>query len=578
MGGMLIKGGSVVDGTGAPAFKSDVRVKDGLIAEIGQNLTAAAGERVIDAAGCIVSPGFIESHTHFDATMWWAPDMDPLPGYGVTTSIMGNCGFSAAPLSADPKVREAVQNEVIGIFSFFEDIPAQPFKEKLTWDWNTWSEYKKSMEAHVKTATNTAAFVGHIPLRLAVLGLDAWDRAATPDELKQMCALLHDALAAGAMGLSTNVLDHDGSGRPVPTFAADDAEWNALFDVLEQYPAAQFQVSLDIFIHQTAAKWIEKLATLLGDRKIRVQWAGGIPTLQFQQPLLKDLEELKKRYEKEGKDFWTGYAHIPVTSSINVQQSLMFAQSDEFVWHEVVECKSQEEKLAKLKDPEWRARARYSWDHKAHPWSPFGGQRMILLDSENGVGPVNITVPELAKQTGKHGSDALADWLIANGLFSTIHMMPFEMMDDVVEDLLMDPMTIGNISDAPAHGQMLCGGGENMILFSTWVKDKKRISVEQAVHVQTGKLARAFNFADRGELKTGKRADITIFNIDEIDRREMKKVYDVPDGKGGFIWRWTRDAAPVRYTIVNGEVTFENGAFTGALPGEVIGPQLVAAH
>ena len=129
--------------------------------EVGANLKAAADERVVDAAGCIVSPGFIESHTHFDATMWWQPDMDPLPGYGVTTVIMGNCGFTTAPVPTDPKVRD----EVIGIFSFFEDIPPEPFKQLLPWDWSTWSEYKKSMQANLRTAANFGAYKGHIPLR-----------------------------------------------------------------------------------------------------------------------------------------------------------------------------------------------------------------------------------------------------------------------------------------------------------------------------------------------------------------------------------------------------------------------------
>ena len=212
MSDLLIKGGTVVDGTGAAAYKADVRIKDGVIAEIGDDLRPD-GEKTYFADGCIVAPGFVESHTHYDATMWWQPDLDPLPGYGVTTIIMGNCGFSAAPISRD----EAARNEMIKIFSFFEDIPEGPFLQNLPWDWEKWSEYKASMVRNVRVPANYASFVGHLALRLAVMGLEAWDRAATPEEIARMAELLDDALAAGALGMSDNLFDHDGSNRPVPT-------------------------------------------------------------------------------------------------------------------------------------------------------------------------------------------------------------------------------------------------------------------------------------------------------------------------------------------------------------------------
>ena len=188
---LLIKGGTVVDGTGAPAYKSDVRIKDGVIAEIGVDLRPD-GEKTYFADDCYVTPGFVESHTHYDATMWWQNDLDPLPGYGVTTIIMGNCGFSAAPISRE----EAARNEMVKIFAFFEDIPEGPFLQNLPWDWEKWSEYKASMVKNVRVPANYGAFVGHLALRLAVLGLEAWDRAATPAEIAKMAELLDDALAA----------------------------------------------------------------------------------------------------------------------------------------------------------------------------------------------------------------------------------------------------------------------------------------------------------------------------------------------------------------------------------------------
>jgi N-acyl-D-aspartate/D-glutamate deacylase len=572
MSGLLISGGTVIDGTGASAHRADVRVVDGRIAEIGPGLRAKTGERVVDATDCYVTPGFIESHTHYDGTMWWQPDLDPLPGYGVTTTIMGNCGFSAAPISDDPKVK----SEIARIFSFFEDIPEKPFLSELPWDWRSWSDYRASLERHLKVAANYGAFVGHLALRLAVLGEEAWERAATPAEIARMVALLDDALKAGAMGLSTNMLDHDGKGRPVPTFKADDAEWTALIETLARYPGVSMEVALDTVIHLTAESSIKRLAKLCDGHKVRVQWAGGVPNLQFQEALVEPLKALHEGFKRDGKDYWAGYAHVPITSVINIRHSLIFAQADDFVWHEVVQADTDEKKLALLKDPDWRARARYSWDHKALKHSPFGKpENLILLDSENGVGPVNVHVVDIAREKGIHPSDALADWFIANGLDSTIHMTPFGMIDDVVADLLRDPMTVGNISDAPAHGQMFCGGGYNMVLFDDWVK-KGRLTVEEAVYIMTGKLADYFNLTDRGTLAVGKRADIAVFNLDEVAMRDIKKVRDVPNGDGGMTWRWTRPPAPVRLTLVNGVPTFEGGKFTGAFPGEMVSPTIGA--
>lgn len=566
----LIQGGQVVDGSGAASFQADVRIRDGVITEIGRALVPTAEETVHDASGCYVSPGFIESHTHFDGTMWWQPDLDPLPGYGVTTVVMGNCGFALAPLPQDPDARA----EVVKIFSFFEDIPERPFFENLPWDWQSWPEYKQSMERSIKVPTNYATFVGHIAIRLAAMGMDAWSRAATPAEVKKMCHELELALEAGALGLSTNLMDHDGTDRPVPSLHADDTEVRALLEVLARHQGATLQIVIDTVMRMTAVASLERVERLIGELPIRLQWAG-LPTLQWQkdfgiqEPLLK----MHERYAREGRDFYTGYAHVPVTTVISFDQSLLFAQSNEYVWHEVVTATDAEAKFALLQDPEWRARARHSWDELALPTSPFRNPRPLLLDqSQNGTGPINITLGDYADSLGLHPSDAFAEWLLANGMDSTATAPDWDRDDSMIERLFKDPYTVGNISDAGAHGQMFCGAGDNIMLFTQFVREQGVLSVEEAVYVQTGKLADFFGFADRGKIEEGKRADITVFALDEVQRQPKRKVYDVPDGQGGTTWRWTRDAAPMRLTLVNGVATFEEGKATGAWPGEAISP------
>ena len=568
MSAILIKGGTVIDGSGAPAQKADVRVRDGLITAIAADLSPADGERVVDAKGCHVTPGFIESHTHFDGTIWWQPDMDPLPGYGVTTTIMGNCGFSAAPVHDDP----AVRREMVGIFSFFEDIPEKPFLQELPWDWKTWPEYRQSMTSKVKTAANYGAFVGHIAIRLAAMGMDAWNRAATAEEITRMAGMLDEALAAGAMGLSTNFLDHDGNDRPVPTLLADDAEFTALIDVLARYPGTSLQVVLDTFMRMTAPDSTARLARLCAGKPVRVQW-GGVPTLMFQKFIQGPMIDLHEQFKKDGLDFWTGYAHTGLTSVLSVNRSLIFAQSNDYVWHEVVLTETEAGKLALLKDPAWRARARESWDTQAWEHAPMRNpDRLLLENSDNNHGPVGITLAEYARSLGVHHSDAMAEWIVNNGIQSTVQMAPFDLDEDMIVRLIKDPNSVGNINDAPAHGQMLCGAGENLELITKYWRERGLITLEEAIYCMTGKLAGHFCLKDRGILREGMRADITVFHLDEIATRKKKKVHDVPDGDGGFIWRWTRDAAPMRLTLVNGVPTFENGAFTQALPGEMLSP------
>ena len=571
MSDMLIRGGTVIDGTGAPGYAADVRIAGDRIAEIGQGLTPAAGEKIIDAAGCYVTPGFIEAHTHYDAPMWWQPELDPLPGNGVTTIVTGNCGFTAAPISRDEEARL----EMVKIFSFFEDIPLEPFLKHLPFDWHSFSEYRRSVEAKVKLPTNMAVFVGHIALRLTVMGKEAWERAATKDEIARMAALLEDALQAGALGLSDNLLDHDGQNRPIPTLKAEDDEFMALFDVLDRHPGACYQVIIDNIMRHTGPAQTERMTRMLKGRGFRVQIAGAIPFREYSRERVAPMKERIDKMRAEGIDVWPGYAHVALTAQISIFKSLLFAQSNDYVWHEVVLAETDEEKAAILRDPDWRARARESWDTKCWPISPMNNCDRLLLTrigSDNGAGPFDMTLLEYAEQLGVHRSDAMAEWFLANGVRSAVRMAPDALIEDLVVELMNDPNTVGNISDAGAHQQMLCGGGENILLFTKYVRDLKAISVEQAVHIQTGKLARHFNLADIGEIKVGKRADIAVFDLAELQRHDMQRVYDADDGMGGATWRYSRPAAPMRVTIVGGEVTFDGERYTGAKPGTWLSP------
>lgn len=566
---ILIKGGTVVDGTGAPAYKADVRVAGGRIVEIGSDLKAGTGERAFDAAGCYVTPGFIETHNHYDGGVWWSPNLDPLPAYGGTTSINGNCGFSIAPA---PTGADEVR-DVIDIFNYFEDIPEEPMRGIVPWDWTKWSEYKASMQRNVRLPLNFCSFCGHIPLRLSVMGQDAWSRAATADEIAQMCALLDDALAAGAMGLSSNYLDYDKYERPLPSQQADDAEFAALLGVLARYPGATFQVILDYFMRMTGNDTLERMGRLARQAGVRMQWAG-MPGLEYMKPQLARAKELHEQFKAEGLPFYTAFNVISPTSVINFGRTLVFGQNGNPVWQDMVNQPGWEAKAAMLADPAWRDKARESWNNQfAHSYL-HDPSAMLLRESESGFGPVGMTLADYMAQTGiAHASDAMAQWVLDNGQESTILKRSWEKNEDVMIKLLNDSNSLANVTDAGAHGKLFCGAGYTAFLLTDYVRDRKIISIEQGVHMLTWRIAEFFGLHDRGTIEVGKAADITVFNLDEIEMRPEKKTWDVWDGTGGRTYRYTRDPAPMRLTMVNGEPTFDRGEFTGRYPGQFVGPE-----
>ncbi len=571
---ILIKGGIVVDGSGAPAYAADVRVADGRIVEIGTGLKAGQGERVVDAKGCYVTPGFIETHNHWDGGVWWNPNLEPLPAYGATTSINGNCGFSLAPA---PDGDENI-GDVIDIFNYFEDIPEEPMRAIVPWDWKKWSEYKASMQAKVKLPLHFAAFCGHIPLRLCAMGQDAWKRAATPAEIETMCGLLDDALAAGAMGLSSNYLDYDKYERPLPSQQADDAEFEALLGVLARYPGATFQVILDYFMRKVGNEQLERMGRLAHQAGVKMQWAG-MPGLEFMKPQLARAEELHEQFKAQGLPFYTAFNVVSPTSVINFVRTLVFGQNGNPVWQDMVNQSGWEAKAAKLADRAWLDAARLSWDEQFDHSFLHDPSAMLLRESESGFGPIGLTLADYMAQTGiTHASDAMARWVLDNGQESTILKRSWPKNEEVMIKLLNDSHSLANVTDAGAHGKLFCGAGYSAFLLTDYVRDRKVLSLEQAVHMLTWRLAEFFGLHDRGLIELGKVADITVFNLDEIEMRPEKKTYDVWDGTGGRTYRYTRDPAPMRLTLVAGVPTFDYGEFTGRYPGEFVGPELGAGE
>jgi N-acyl-D-amino-acid deacylase len=562
MGDILVRGGTVVDGTGARAQRADVRVRDGVITEIAPELTPD-GEGVIDATGAYVTPGIIDTHTHLDGAMWWNPTLDPLPSQGNTSMVFGNCGNSIAPLAG------AQRDEIVDLLCFLEDLPLDAFHQEIPWTWEGWPEYARAL-ADQPTTVNFGGYLGHLALRTFVMGADAWERAATTDETARMAAMLDDGLRAGAMGLSVNHFDKDRTLRPVPGFFAGDDEYRALFEVVARHRPATVQMITRFNDPDHDVEDAERFGRLCRDAGVRAQWPGIPMNVRDDEhrPLVWDAHH---RIQAAGSDFWPVVPFKPLAPFFGFERSIVFQRVP--AWNDLLNGPD-ELKLPMLADPAWRDRARTDWDNRTHSSQSRIDRphEMLLAISETGAGPLDISLADYASSRDLHISDALAEWVLANGIRSIMVGTPERLSEPDIVTALREPRTLTNINDSGAHLQLFSGAGEHMYLFTHYVRDAGLLTIEEAVHCLTGRTADFFGLSDRGVVAPGKAGDLAVFALDEIELRREERRYDVPHGT----WRFTRPPAGFRATVVGGTPTWLDGADTGARPGGVLRPTSVA--
>jgi N-acyl-D-amino-acid deacylase len=561
VGDFLVRGGSVIDGTGGAAFRGDVRVRDGRIAEIGPGLRPD-GERELDASGAVVTPGFIDTHTHFDPSVFWAPSADPMPQHGVTTVLTGNCSLSLAPLRAEHRL------ELSSVFSYIEDLPERAFETAIPWSWETYAEYRDAMRGR-GFGVNVAPLVGHTPLRLFVMGSDAWERPATGDEIRQLAALLDDCLRDGAFGLSTSFFDRDADNRLVPSQFADDAEFGALLDVLgARDRILEFVPDFSNQPDGTLAG-IDRMGELCGPRNVVMTWNllafQAMDDGAFGRQLLKLTEEQLAT----GVRVFPQVSPRPFDLKINWEASLSFMGLPNG-WHQFITTHGAEKRKL-LEDPQWRALARTEWDavprSVAFPHREPELVRFISVTRDDNRRWLGRSLADLVVERGGHPSDVLADWVLENDCNPGVLATGLANGDPAgVAELVNHPHTIVSASDAGAHLEMMCAAGDTTLLLTRHVRDRGDLSLEQAVHELTGRQAEVFGFIDRGRLVPGAHADMTVFALDDLAWSDEEFVSDVPEGGS----RMRRPPGGYRYTTVEGVVVQEEGQLTGANPGSIV--------
>ena len=541
MADLLVRGGTIVDGTGGAPRVGDVRVRGGVIAEVGERLRPE-GEREIDASGALVTPGLIDPHTHYDMEMFWDPGLDPLPNYGMTTAIMGNCGLGLAP------VRDDVRDGLADLMCFIEELPFALAEQSVPWNWSTWADYH-AVASQTPTTVTLFAYTAHNALRAFVMGREAWERPANATERERIASLLDEALRHGSLGLSSNWFDTDRNRELVPSRLADDAELDALMNVLARHPHASFQVLARS--HEDRRRVLEK-AHVRGVRAMSLgDGTGGV-------------------IREEGLTVWRlAGGNEPFQPRMGFDSTIAAAAVP--AWHELINLCPHEDKLRRLADADWRARARHDWDHPLNEQNTFdesGLHVFILSDSETGAGPVDVSLRTLADERGLHPSDALADWVLENGIGSRFMKLVVRPdIDDATRIANMqsgfeDPYALMGGTDAGAHLRMFCGAGSNLYLLTHWVREEQALSIQQAIHCMTARNAAFFSLRDRGVIEVGRRGDLAVFALDEIETRPFERRYDLPDGG----WRFSRPDAGFRATIVGGIPTVLEGVATGARP------------
>ncbi len=548
---ILIKGGLVVDGTGAPGFLADVALKDGRIAGVGASLAGDA-RKVVDASGRVVAPGFIDPHTHFDVQLLWDGAARPALEHGITAVVPGNCSLSLAPL------RAADRRAVVGMFQQIEEMPPQAFTEAFEWTWEDFAGYRAALEKNL--SINVAPLVGHSVIRLWVMGPEAQERAASAAEITAMGDVLRQCLEAGAVGLSTSFVDVDENGRPVPSRFATFEELDGLSAVLGEF-GRMLQIVPEFYDVDLTIARIDQLAELSLKHGIPTTFSPVFDSTLTPENAPRSLARVEEQFAR-GARVWPQMQTRPIDISFSLlRPSLFFARYPR--WVRVLRLPL-EQRIAALTDPDTVAKM-------VADTGPDGGLKAMgdLIARGGDRAPEGMAgrlLTDIAADRGEPVALALINLSLENGL--DVAFLAANRGHDVTDrigPMLANPLVHIGASDGGAHLASFATYGDTGYLFSEYVRKSGSLSLEAAVKKITSDTAEIWGLKDRGTLKEGWAGDVVVFDAATIGRGEERPAFDMPGGG----MRYVRDAIGVHTVVVNGEVAWADGGYTDSASGTV---------
>ena len=569
---LLVRGGTIVDGSGGEPFAGDVAIRDGVIVSVGA-FTGEARE-VIDATGLTVTPGFVDIHTHYDGQAIWSEELSPSSSHGVTTVVIGNCGVGFAPC------RDADHDRLIRLMEGVEDIPGVVMAEGLSWDWESFPDYLNALEARPRDI-DVAALLPHSPLRVFVMGERGAQReAATADDLERMQALTREALDAGAIGFATSrlLIHRTKAGENIPSYQADVEELKAIAGAMRDVDTGVLQMVLDA----PFSSWTDELAHLLTVAK-----AAGRPatftlgTSNTGEPVWQDALRICEEANEQGLKISPQILPRPVGMICGFElSSHPFSLCPSY---EAIAALPLDQQLPHLRDPEFRAKLVAEKPHDGHPlammtrnWDwifPLSDPPNYEPPAESSVGAqarsLDITPEEVAYDLLMNGGDGKGMLYNTLGNFYNGRL-------DTIHDLITHPDTVMGLGDGGAHYAAICDASYPTFLLTYWTRDRDgpRLSIPQAVRALTSRPAETMGLRDRGRIAPGYKADINIIDLNALHLHAPQVRYDLPGGGR----RLDQKATGFVATIVSGEVIRRSDDATGARPGRLVrGAQTVPA-
>jgi len=556
---LVIRGGRVVDGSGMPGFQADVALQGGRVARIGRVTDGA--KRVIDAEGAVVTPGFIDVHTHYDVQLDWDPIASPSCFHGVTTVLTGNCGFTLAPSKPEDVPWLAA------MLSRVEGMSKQALAEGFRFDGGSFADFWSRHEGRL--GVNAGGYVGHCAVRRFVMGDDASEREATAEEITAMQALVRQAMREGALGFSTSQIDiHVGDdGREVPSNHASAEEVIALCSVLAEFDHGAIEVIPRSFAQGYDAKDRDLLHALYRVSGKPIELNILTPTPQAPMGWKNALDFCRESFQQ-------GIRLHPQFTTNKLELHLKLADTFVFdempVWREVLTT-PEPERSKRLADPAWRARLQAEWDDDAARAVAFdlGDLEIEAVRDRANAGWVGRSMAEIGAERGTGKLDTFLDLALAEDLQTSFRTRMSDVAKQFIRHLvqagLSEPIVMAGSSDGGAHLASFTGADYSTRLLAEWVP-AGALSLEQAVWRLSGMPATVHGLRDRGFLRVGAWADVVVYDPATLGAGEAHLARDFPADTE----RYVVDASGYRAVIVNGQVLVEDGAHTGALPGHVL--------